>query len=132
MNIWNYFSENVTALRMSDDCWGVTQRRSALPLATNGTQERGDGIQGEMAGDGGGAATRSVRGAWRVSKKHEVKDQRMGEVCEQGKYRKYGKRRKKSAGNVIFVVSLQPVPWYIKNNPPTLIVAGIRKLGYVL
>jgi hypothetical protein len=56
----------------------------------------------------------------------------MGEVCEQGKYRKYEKRRKKSAGNVIFVVSLQPVPWYIKNNPPTLIVAGIRKLGYVL
>ena len=46
--------------------------------------------------------------------------------------RKYEKRRKKSAGNVIFVVSLQPVPWYIKNNPPTLIVAGIRKLGYVL
>ena len=51
VNIWNYFSENVTALRMRDNCWGVTQRRSALPLATNGTQERGDGIQGEMAGD---------------------------------------------------------------------------------
>jgi len=43
VNIWNYFSENVTALRMRDNCWGVTQRRSALPLATNGTQERGDG-----------------------------------------------------------------------------------------
>ena len=39
VNIWNYFSENVTALRMRDNCWGVTQRRSALPLATEGTQE---------------------------------------------------------------------------------------------
>ena len=135
VNIWNYFSENVTALRMRDNCWGVTQRRSALPLATNGTQERGDGLARQDAQqyrDNAAAATRSVRGAWRVSKKHEVKDQRMGEVCEQGKYRKYEKRRKKSAGNVIIVVSLQPVPWYIKNNPPTLIVAGIRKLGYVL
>ena len=82
--------------------------------------------------DNAAATTHSVRGLWRVSKKHEVKDQRMGEACEQGKYRKYEKRRKKSTGNVIFVVSLQPVPWYIKNNPPTLIVAGIRKLGYVL
>ena len=44
-------------------------------------------------------------------------DQRMGEVCEQGKYRKYEKRRKKSAGNVILVVSMQPVPWYIKKQP---------------
>ena len=26
MNIWNYSSENVTALRMRDNCWGVTQR----------------------------------------------------------------------------------------------------------
>ena len=26
VNIWNYFSENVTALRMRDNCWGVTQR----------------------------------------------------------------------------------------------------------
>ena len=67
--------------------------------------------------DNAAAATHSVRGLWRVSKKHEVKDQRMGEVCEQGKYRKYEKRRKKSAGNVIFVVSLQPVPWYIKKQP---------------
>ena len=52
--------------------------------------------------DNAAATTHSVRGLWRVSKKHEVKDQRMGEVCEQGKYRKYGKRRKKSAGNVIY------------------------------
>ena len=69
----------------------------------------GDGIQGEMAGDARDnavATTHSVRGLWRVGKKHEVKDQRMGEVCEQEKYRKYEKRRKKSAGNVIFVVSL--------------------------
>ena len=135
VNIWNYFSENVTALRMRDNCWGVTQRRSALPLATNGTQERGDGVQGEKSGDAWAAAEQQLVafvGAWRISKKHEVKDQRMGEVCEQGKYRKYEKRRKKSAGNVIFVVSLQLVPWFIKNDPPTLIVAGIRKLGYVL
>ena len=97
-----------------------------------GTRRWHSGGDGGRCLGSGGAATRSVRGAWRVSKKHEVKDQRMGEVCEQGKYRKYEKRRKKSAGNVIFVVSLQPVPWYIKNNPPTLIVAGIRKLGYVL
>ena len=26
VNIWNYFSENVTPLRMRDNCWGVTQR----------------------------------------------------------------------------------------------------------
>ena len=31
-----------------------------------------------------------------------------------GKRRKCEKRRKKSAKNVIFVVSLQPVPWYKK------------------
>ena len=60
MNIWNYFSENVTALRMRDNCWGVMQRRSALPLATNGTQERGDGIQGEMASDARAAAEQQL------------------------------------------------------------------------
>jgi len=30
VNIWNYFSENVTALRMRDNCWGVTQRNEAM------------------------------------------------------------------------------------------------------
>ncbi len=39
---------------------GVTQRRSALLLATNGTQERGDGIQGEMAGDAWAAAEQQL------------------------------------------------------------------------
>ena len=74
VNIWNYFSENVTALRMRDNCWGVTQRRSALPLATNGTQERGEVLQGKMlnntgttlqqqlvAFEGRGASVRSMR-----------------------------------------------------------------------
>ena len=60
VNIWNYFSENVTALRMRDNCWGVTQRRSALPLATKGTQELGDGIQGEMVGDARAAAEQQL------------------------------------------------------------------------
>ena len=66
MNIWNYFSENVTALRMRDNCWGAMQRRSALPLATNGTQERGDGILGEMVGDAWTAAAFEGRGAVEV------------------------------------------------------------------
>ena len=30
VNIWNYFSENVTALRIRDNCWGVTQRNEAM------------------------------------------------------------------------------------------------------
>ena len=30
VNIWNYFSENVTALRMRDNCWGVTQRNDSI------------------------------------------------------------------------------------------------------
>ena len=55
VNIWNYFSENVTALRMRDNCWGVMQRRSALPLATNGTQERGEVLQGKMLNNAGTA-----------------------------------------------------------------------------
>ena len=46
------------------------------------------------------------------------------------------RRRGKNLRNVWMFrkkfVFLQPVPGYIKNNPPTLIVAGIRKLGYVL
>ena len=74
VNIWNYFSENVTALRMRDNCWGVTQRRSALPLATKGTQERGEVLQGKMLHNAGttlqqqliafagcGASVRSMR-----------------------------------------------------------------------
>ena len=40
MNIWNYFSENVTALRMRDNCWS--------------------GIQGEMAGDARAAAEQQL------------------------------------------------------------------------
>jgi len=34
---------------------GVTFRRSALPLATNGTQERGDVLQGKMLNNAGTA-----------------------------------------------------------------------------
>ena len=32
VNIWNYFSENVTALRMRDSCCGVTLRKEAKAL----------------------------------------------------------------------------------------------------
>ena len=38
MNIWNYFSENVTALRMRDNCWGVTQRNEAMEKAASITK----------------------------------------------------------------------------------------------
>ena len=97
-------------------------------------QERGDVLQVEQVNDaraaaeqqlvafaGCGASVRSMRSRIKGWKRYVNKENT-----------EYEKRRKKSAGNVIFVVSLQPVPWYIKNNPPTLIVAGIRKLGYVL
>ena len=38
VNIWNYFSENVTALRMRDNCWGVTQRNEAMEKAASITK----------------------------------------------------------------------------------------------
>ena len=100
-------------------------------------EERGDGIQGEMAGDARAAAEQQLvafegRGASVRSMRSRIKGWERYVNKENTENMKKEGRRKKSAGNVIFVVSLQPVPWYIKNNPPTLIVAGIRKLGYVL
>jgi len=48
VNIWNYFSENVTVLRMRDNCWGVTQRNEAMAF------------RGGMAGDARAAAEQQL------------------------------------------------------------------------
>ena len=61
-------------LRILESICGVMQRRSALPLATNGTQERGEVLQGKMLNNAGatlqqqliafagcGASVRSMR-----------------------------------------------------------------------
>ena len=40
-------------LRILESICGVMQRRSALPLATTGTQERGEVLQGKMLNNAG-------------------------------------------------------------------------------
>ena len=42
-------------LRIRESICGVMQRRSALPLATKGTQERGEVLQGKMLNNAGTA-----------------------------------------------------------------------------
>ncbi|MBQ6750500.1 MAG: hypothetical protein IJR02_07000 [Bacteroidaceae bacterium] len=41
-------ASKVMPLRILESICGVMRRRSALPLATNGTQERVDGIEGSV------------------------------------------------------------------------------------
>ena len=62
VNIWNYFSENVTALRMRDNCWGVTQRNEAMVLQGKMLHNAGTTLQQQLIAFAGcDASVRSMR-----------------------------------------------------------------------